>query len=83
MSVPRIIQSNEGALLSSLLEKVKNAFSQEEKEEKKENEPSSEPNLPFSCPHGLGYLAKRSKKSRIPDECLTCARMLDCRKPSG
>jgi hypothetical protein len=69
-------------LLSSLLEKVKNAFLQEEKEEKKEDEPSSEQNPPFSCPHSFGYLAKRRKKTRIPDECLACVRMLECRKPS-
>jgi len=71
--------------LSSLLEKVKNAFSQEEKEEreeKKEDKPSSEQTPPFSCPHSFGYLAKRRKKTRIPDDCLACVRMLDCRKPS-
>ena len=31
-----------------------------------------------SCPHGFGYLNSRPKESGIPDECLTCARILQC-----
>ncbi|NIR87154.1 hypothetical protein GWO13_06090 [Candidatus Bathyarchaeota archaeon] len=30
------------------------------------------------CTHFLGYLKTRPKKSSIPDECLTCNRMLKC-----
>ncbi len=68
--------------MSPLLEKVKNAFAREEKEEETEEESSTDPETPFSCSHGFGYLATRRKGARIPDECLTCVRMLECRKSS-
>ena len=31
-----------------------------------------------SCHHELGYLKKRERGSPIPDECLICAKMIDC-----
>jgi len=30
------------------------------------------------CDHFLGYLKKRSKDVPIPEECLTCDRMIEC-----
>ena len=30
------------------------------------------------CGHFLGYLAKRSKDTPIPEECLTCSKMIEC-----
>jgi hypothetical protein len=30
------------------------------------------------CTHFLGYLKKRSKEAPIPDECLTCDKMIEC-----
>ncbi|MEM3536839.1 MAG: hypothetical protein QXF44_03610 [Candidatus Bathyarchaeia archaeon] len=30
------------------------------------------------CKHFLGYLRKRPKNTPIPDECLTCERMIEC-----
>ncbi|MBS7615794.1 hypothetical protein KEJ45_01165 [Candidatus Bathyarchaeota archaeon] len=30
------------------------------------------------CEHFLGYLRKRPKNTPIPDECLTCDRMIEC-----
>lgn len=30
------------------------------------------------CKHFLGYLRKRPKNTPIPDECLTCERMVEC-----
>lgn len=30
------------------------------------------------CKHFLGYLKKRSKDEPIPDECLTCDKMIQC-----
>jgi len=30
------------------------------------------------CPYGFGYLKKRDKNAPIPDECLSCPRMLEC-----
>ena len=31
-----------------------------------------------NCKHFLGYLKKRSKDMPIPDECLTCDKMIEC-----
>ena len=31
-----------------------------------------------NCKHFLGYLKKRSKDAPIPDECLTCNKMIEC-----
>ncbi len=30
------------------------------------------------CPHYLGYLKKRPKNMPIPDDCLTCNKMIKC-----
>jgi hypothetical protein len=30
------------------------------------------------CKHFLGYLKKRSKDAPIPDDCLTCDKMIEC-----
>jgi hypothetical protein len=30
------------------------------------------------CTHYLGYLKRRPKNTPIPEECLTCAKMIDC-----
>ena len=74
--------------LNRLLEKVKDLVPtppQEEKEEKNEKdalpaEPAEKKEKGSSnCPHHFGYLAKHPKKSRIPEECLTCQKMLECR----
>jgi DNA-directed RNA polymerase subunit RPC12/RpoP len=31
-----------------------------------------------TCKHFMGYLKKRSKDAPIPDECLTCGKMIEC-----
>jgi len=31
-----------------------------------------------ACTHYLGYLKRRPKNTPIPEECLTCAKMIDC-----
>ena len=30
------------------------------------------------CMHHLGYLKRRPKNTPIPEECLTCSKMIDC-----
>ena len=30
------------------------------------------------CAHHLGYLKRRPKNTPIPEECLTCTKMIDC-----
>jgi hypothetical protein len=31
-----------------------------------------------SCTHHLGYLKRRPKNTSIPEECLTCSKMIEC-----
>lgn len=31
-----------------------------------------------ACAHQLGYLKRRPKNTPIPEECLTCTKMIDC-----
>jgi len=33
---------------------------------------------PTECPHRLGYLKTLPKEVAIPDECLTCSKLLQC-----
>ena len=30
------------------------------------------------CTHHMGYLKRRSKNTPVPEECLTCSKMIDC-----
>jgi DNA-directed RNA polymerase subunit RPC12/RpoP len=44
-----------------------------------EHEKASEkPKDDLVCNHFLGYMKKRAKDVPIPDECLTCSRMIEC-----
>jgi hypothetical protein len=69
------------------LEKVLGVISaqprKEEEEKKKEEEPPVEPpekekKGPSGCSHHFGYLASRPRDSPIPQECLTCPKIVDC-----
>ena len=31
------------------------------------------------CPYGFGYLEKLDKDASIPDKCLVCSRIMECR----
>ena len=33
---------------------------------------------PVGCLHDLGYLKRRPKNTPIPEECLTCSKMIEC-----
>ena len=33
---------------------------------------------PASCAHHLGYLKQRPENTPIPEECLTCSKIIDC-----
>ena len=39
---------------------------------------SEKPKDDLTCNHFLGYMRKRAKDMPIPDECLTCSRMIEC-----
>lgn len=41
-------------------------------------EDSAKPEENASCEHSFGYLKKRPKDSPIPEDCLTCERMIEC-----
>ena len=67
------------------LEKVLDVIStqpQKEEEKKKEEPPVKPPKKeekgPSGCPHRFGYLANRPKNAPIPQECLTCQKIVDC-----
>lgn len=40
------------------------------------SEPKEE--TPPGCPHYFGYLSRRPKNASIPEECLTCQKMIKC-----
>ena len=57
-------------------------FEEPEKLEEPEKEPAkpseSEEEAPPGCPHYVGYLSKRPRGTPIPEECLTCPKMIEC-----
>ncbi len=63
----------------SLLKKIRNVFSGRSQKAK--------PLVALAgkkrggCHHYFGYLSSLAKKAPIPEECLTCQKMLDCRYP--
>ncbi len=69
------------------LEKVLDVISaqpkEEEEEKKKKEEPLAKPpekkeKGSSECSHHFGYLANRPKDAPIPQECLTCPKIVDC-----
>ena len=67
--------------LNRLLQEVKNLISAQRQMEPtasppKHSEKKEEKSL--RCPHYFKYLAGRSRKSRIPQGCLTCQKVVEC-----
>jgi len=58
---------------NKLLEKVKDAISSQSLNESEKKEKHE-----INCPNHLGYLAKLSKDSHFPEECLLCLRIVEC-----
>ena len=62
---------------------------QMQKEEKKKKEeppvkpPEKEEKGPSRCSHQFGYLRSLPKNASVPQECLTCKKMLECRNISS
>ena len=51
----------------------------EEKDEKfREIEVEDKMEEAVACAHHLGYLKQRPKNTPIPEECLTCSKMIEC-----
>ena len=41
--------------------------------------PPQQPSLKeHECPYHLGYLSERTKKENIPEECMTCEKIVEC-----
>jgi len=64
-----------GLRLNLLLEKVKDLISGQPQKEKEERT--------SGCPHHFGYLGSRHKNASMPQECLICQKMLECRNMSS
>jgi len=58
----------------NLIEKEEEDLAAQKTEVKLEAQP--EENL--NCPYEFGYLRRRQKSTTIPDQCLTCTKMIDC-----
>jgi DNA-directed RNA polymerase subunit RPC12/RpoP len=43
-----------------------------------EETPDQQSSKPQECPHYFGYLSTRSKKDPIPEECMTCDKLVEC-----
>jgi len=85
-------ESTVDSSLHPSLEKVLDVISaqpQKEKEgKKKKEEPLVEPpekkeKGPSECSHNFGYLASRARDAPIPQECLTCPKIVDCMLKRG
>jgi len=64
-----------GLRLNLLLEKVKDLISGQPQKEKEEET--------SGCRHHFGYLVSRPKNASVPEECLICQKMLECRNISS
>jgi len=87
-----IEESDIGPPIHPSLEKVLDAISAKPQKEKKgvegreeapvkpskEEEKGPEEGSPKGCSHHFGYLAHRPKDAPIPQECLTCQKIVDC-----
>jgi len=58
---------------------TENVPSLEEKEKELSKEPKPQTDVP-KCSFGFGYLKKHAKDLPYPDECLSCPRVLECKK---
>lgn len=66
----------------SSFERPKNVEVDEVEEEKEEAFPemtiADTAEETEACAHNLGYLKRRPKNTPIPEECLTCSKMIEC-----
>ena len=62
--------------LDALLEKVKDAIENQAPADSDKKGKETE-----KCPHSFGYLSKLGKNASIPEECLFCAKLMNCIAP--
>jgi DNA-directed RNA polymerase subunit RPC12/RpoP len=60
------------------VERNKTVEAEEEEEKFQEREVEDKIEETVACAHHLGYLKRRPKNTPIPEECLTCPKMIDC-----
>lgn len=59
--------------LGDVLEKVKQAISQQSPENSNRGDKNQ-----VKCPHSFGYLSKLPKGSSLPEECFLCPKVVEC-----
>lgn len=59
-------------------EKTSEVIEPKKPEEKPVRPPETEEEAPPGCPYHFGYLGRRPKDAAIPEECLTCPKMIKC-----
>jgi DNA-directed RNA polymerase subunit RPC12/RpoP len=74
---PRCL-SKVGSVERNKTVEVDEAEEEEAEEKVQEREVEDKMEEAVACAHHLGYLKRRPKKTPIPEECLTCAKMIDC-----
>lgn len=69
----------------TLLKRIRSMFSPEPEKERLFVEPTTVEESPLflNIPHCFGYLSTLSNETAIPEECLVCKKMLECRYPSS
>jgi len=75
---PRQVEEEEEEPTIEPLEKEQPTIKPLEEEEPTVEPPQREVKAPSGCTHRFGYLAKRPKNDPIPQECLTCSKIVDC-----
>ena len=61
-----------------MLDKIEQAISAQQEKEKTQVKSASK-----ECPHRFGYLSGLPKGKPVPEECLVCPKMLECRNSSS
>jgi len=66
-------------VVTIMLEKIKSLFSDHPRKDKPPVKSNKKKKGSLKCPHHFGYLEGLPKFDSIPQECLTCKKMLECR----
>lgn len=72
VEVPEAEKIEEKVEQTAKLVEIKKIIEKNAKKEKKEESKEG------ACPYHFGYLKEKPKSSPIPEECLTCPKMLEC-----
>jgi DNA-directed RNA polymerase subunit RPC12/RpoP len=76
VDVPEILMEPERSDMTPNIEPVISASPSKQRRNEKISD--EEKATVSECPHQFGYLKSRSKGAEIPDQCLTCAKILQC-----